>query len=192
MDKFENARSAVIECLGRDSDGSLGHTHIFRAGTFNSFAHARYVLAVVGFFSRQQNVTTEKIGTLSVKVADSTMSPTDLVELANTDPAAWDACFSLMPHWGRLSDAMLSFNQRFIAGEIKRPGGKGKAIKSHDFRDLRIALAVHAARCEGLPIYATSNKASAMTACELVAQETKLDADTVKRIWTKFPKHFRG
>ena len=93
------------ECLGRDSDGSTGYTQIFRSGKFNSFNHARYVLSVVGFFCSKQNVKTEKVGSLSVKVTDSTMNPADLVELAHSDPAAWDACFSLMPHWGKLSEA---------------------------------------------------------------------------------------
>lgn len=189
MVNLESARAAVRECLSKDSNGLTGYTEIFRSAKFNSYAHARYVLGVVSYLN-QENLQTEKVGTLSVRVANSIISPSDLVDMAHSDAAAWDACITFMPFWGRSSAELLAFNDQFVSGAIKRPGGKGRSIKSNNLRDFRIALAVFTANKQGLPIY--GDKSNSLTACDLVADESGLDTETVKRIWKSIPKDFKG
>ena len=167
-DKVEKARAAVRECLSRDAGSLKG------AGDFNGFNHAR----------------------LSVEAAIGGRDIAELVAQAETDPAAWDACFSLLGTDGEKPPQIKELLARFIRGEAKPPRGKGQSIQNKDWRDLRIALAVQSANAKGLPAY-SDGESTAVTACDVVAEilpefGLALTVERVKKIWKSYPREMRG
>ncbi|MFJ1338690.1 hypothetical protein [Pseudomonas sp. NBRC 111139] len=131
----------------------------------------------------------------SAKRRPSGEFPEQLLEVAKTDPAAWDAAKILVVNLLDLGEPMsrqlAGFAAAVLRGEWKRPGGNANSWGNLS-RDLPLCLAIHSllaagfARTESREVEPTAIEAVAKIASEL---GHKVKADMLEKIWMRHRDH---
>ena len=118
-----------------------------------------------------------------------------LLEAAETEPIAYDACSELVMHASYheipLPEDLAWFAHEVMCGKKTRPRKRGQEPSKNVWRNTRIIFAVHHALREDPSLHATRNEATnAESACDIVAECLQeigfnLKYKTVADIWRR-------